>query len=121
MAVLKLTLSQAPLLSLGFVLLRCAIPHPPLTRCHPRIHDSRGCGVRSYDGAGRLERCELWGNATGGVLVRYEGAGPTLAACTIRDHAVDRAAGVHVEAGCHATVGADCVFARNAGGDVVRD
>ena len=44
---------------------------------------------------GRFEGCELWGNACGGVLV-CEGADPTLARCTIRDHAA--AAGVHVTA-----------------------
>ena len=69
---------------------------------------------------GRFEGCELWGNACGGVLV-CEGADPTLARCTIRDHAKGRAAGVWVEAGGNVTVGADCVFARNAGGDVVRE
>ena len=68
---------------------------------------------------GRLERLELWGNADGGVRV---GAGghPTLAACTIRDHTGGKAHGVWVTARSEATVGANCVFARNAGGDVVR-
>ena len=73
-----------------------------------------------FNGQGRLERCELWGNADAGVRV-WGGGGPTLAACTIRDHAKGRAAGVWVEAGGNVTVGADCVFARNAGGDVVRE
>ena len=70
-------------------------------------------------GRGRLERCELWGNAGGGVYVLAE-SDPTLAACIIRDHAAGRAAGVYVDAFSKATVGADCVFARNAKGDVVR-
>ena len=70
-------------------------------------------------GRGRLERCELWGNAAGGVFV-MGGGNPTLAACTLRDHATGQyAIGVYVEGGS-ATVGADCVFARNARGDVVR-
>ena len=64
--------------------------------------------------------CELWGNADGGVYADV-GGNLTLAACTLRDHATGRATGVYVRAGSHATVGADCVFARNAGGDVVRE
>ena len=78
------------------------------------------------DARGRLERCELWGNADGGVFVDME-ADPTLAACTLRDHAAGGQAysgcGVYVRADASkgkATVGADCVFARNAKGDVVR-
>ena len=67
----------------------------------------------------RLERCELWGNADRGVCV--VGGNATLTACTIRDHARGRASGVHVWGGGSAAVGADCVFARNAGGDVVRE
>ena len=72
-----------------------------------------------FRGRGRLERCELWGNADGGVRVQALGD-LYLAACTIRDHAAGRATGVYVRTGGAATVGADCVFARNAGGDVVR-
>ena len=68
---------------------------------------------------GRLERCELWGNADGGVYV-WEGGNPTLAACTLRDHSTGIATGVYVVAGSNAAVGADCIFARNVGGDVVR-
>ena len=72
---------------------------------------------------GYLERCELWGNANGGVYVT-SGGDPTLAACTLRDHTAGLAAGVYVafesDRPCKATVGADCVFARNAKGDVVR-
>ena len=98
------------------------VPSPtfPLEpRCRPRIHDGKACGVTvCRDGRGRLERCELWDNANGGVVVAM-GGGPTLAACTLRDHARGRAA-VHVGAGSNATVGADCVFARNGQGDVVR-
>ena len=51
---------------------------------------------------------------------------PTLAACTFRDHAAGSKAssgcGVYVDASSKgkATVGADCVFARNAKGGVVR-
>ena len=70
----------------------------------------------------RLERCELWGNADGGVFVQLMGD-PTLAACTLRDHAAGRAVGVYVDSTARglATVGADCVFVRNARGDVVRE
>ena len=71
-----------------------------------------------FDGKGRLERCELAANADGGVWVGA-GGDPTLAACVLRDHVAAQAAGVVVSPGCSATVGADCVFARNAGGDVV--
>ena len=66
-----------------------------------------------------LERCELWGNTDVGVRVTERG-NPTLTACIVRDHAEGRAAGVYLRSGSHATVGADCVFARNAKGDVVR-
>ena len=52
----------------------------------------------------------------------YAGGDPTLSGCTLRDHARGEAAGVFVRSNAagKATVGADCVFARNAGGDVVR-
>ena len=71
---------------------------------------------------GLLEGCELWGNARGGVWVQGDGD-PTLVACILRDHTDNAAAGVH---GCSdargkATVAADCVFARNAGGGFVRE
>ena len=74
------------------------------------------------NGKGCLERCELWGNANGGVRVQEEGD-PTLAACIIRDHSAGSAIGVIVRADAagKATIGSDCVFARNAGGDVVRE
>ena len=74
---------------------------------------------------GRLERCELWGNANGGLIV-LDGSDPTLASSTFRDHAAGRypysGCGVYVtsSAAGKVTVGADCVFARNARGDVVR-
>ena len=78
--------------------------------------------VVGWGGRGRLERCELWGNANGGVYVRAEGD-PTLTACTLRDHSAGVAAGVYVRSDARglATIGADCVFARNAKGDVVRN
>ena len=74
-----------------------------------------------HNGRGRMERCELWGNADGGVWVGG-GSDPSLAMCTLRDHAAGVACGVYVHstAAGKATVGADCVFARNAGGDVAR-
>ena len=54
---------------------------------------------------------------------------PTLATCTIRDHALSlrfkdgTGCGVLVQPSAEgrATIGADCVFARNAGGDVMRE
>ena len=98
---------------------RYSIPHPPFLRCCLRIHDGKSCGVHIYKSRGRLERCELWGNADGGVSVDYKGD-PTFASCTLRDHAAGRAFGVHLCTSSNVRVGADCVFARNAGGDVVR-
>ena len=93
-----------------------------------RVHDGRSCGIIVYgEGSqGRMERCELWGNAIGGLLVR-DGGDPTLAACTIRDHAAGSGRGsgcgvyVHSSAFGKGTVEADCIFVGNAGGDVVRD
>ena len=73
--------------------------------------------VAGRDTRGRLERCELWGNADGGVVVE-PGGDLFLAACTLRDHS-GGAAGVLVRAGGNAVV-EDCLFAGNAGGDVVR-
>ena len=73
----------------------------------------------------RPERCELWGYTRGRVVVQSSGD-PTLAACTLRDHPAGSEAysgcGVYVKADSKgkATVGADCVFARNAMGNVVR-
>ena len=73
-------------------------------------------------GRGRLERCELWGNGDGGVVVDMKGD-PLLAACTLRDHVAGKATGVYVHrsAAGKAMIGADCIFARNAGGDIVRE
>ena len=67
-----------------------------------------------------MERCELWRNAKRGVTV-FGGGNPhlTLAACTLRDHAAGNACGVYLWTRSSATVEADCVFARNAGGNVV--
>jgi len=71
---------------------------------------------------GRLEGCEIAGNADCGVFVQNEGD-PTLVGCTIRDHAAGEAAGIFVRASARgkAAVGAGNVFARNVGGDVVRE
>ena len=66
---------------------------------------------------GRLERCELWDNEYGGVKVKG-GGNPTLTACTIRNHVL---AGVFINGESNATVGTSCIFARNSGGDVVRE
>ena len=77
--------------------------------------------VVTQNARGRLERCELWGNANVGLYAEHRGD-PTLDACTLRDHAAGLAAGVYVAATAagKVTVGADCVFACNAKGDVVR-
>ena len=86
------------------------------------MRDGDSCGVFVNFGAkGRLERCELWGNADGGVVVVNTG-GPTLTSCTIRDHVAGRAVGVWVDATARggATGLLDCIFARNARGDVLR-
>ena len=74
---------------------------------------------------GRLEGCEIWGNSSSGCIV-YGGGDPTLVGCTIRDHSVWTFTGsgcglyVRTDAAGKATA-TDCVFARNAGGDVVRE
>ena len=78
--------------------------------------------VHGYSSRGRLEGCSIVGNVGGGVYVYSEGD-LKLGGCTICDHAAsDQACGVfvHVTARGRVTVGADCVFARNSGGDVVR-
>ena len=74
---------------------------------------------------GRLEACQIWANTIVGVAVQ-KGGDPTLRGCTIRDHrraawSLRGGAGLFVcadSAGKATTTG--CVFARNAGGDVVR-
>ena len=75
---------------------------------------------------GRLESCDIAGNKGGGLIVQDRGD-PTLIRCTIRDHAAGAAwagsgSGVWVrsDAKGKTTVAVDCVFMRNAGGDVVR-
>ena len=95
---------------------------PSLRDCIIREGKDSGVIVVNAGTRGRLERCELWGNADGGVWVG-DGGDPTLAACTLRDHAAGSACGVFVLSTAlgKATVGADCVFARNAKGDVVRE
>ena len=87
----------------------------------------RGNGVAVYGrGAkGRLDGCEVWANAEGGVWVAG-GGNPSIAGCIIRDHAGvwgghGSGCGVYARASAAGvTVAPDCVFARNAGGDVVR-
>ena len=71
-------------------------------------------------GSGLMERCELWRNAQGGVQV-WGGGEITLDACTFRNHTAGGACGVHVRDGGTMEVEADCIFANNAGGDVVRE
>ena len=71
---------------------------------------------------GRLEGCEIWGNANGGVEVSFDGD-PTLAGCSVRDHVkglYGRGCGVYVNSDARgkATIGSDCIFVRNADGDV---
>ena len=66
--------------------------------------------------------CEFDSNADAGVWVQ-KGGDPRILGCYIHDHRVGEAIGLLVlpSARGGASVGADCVFARNAGGDVVRD
>ena len=100
------------------------LPSPLSLRCYYRIYDGLESGVCVFgsNARGRLERCELWGNANCGVRV-FRGGDPLLVACTIRDHIKGRACGVLVENDAlgKTPVGADCVFARNAKGDVTRE
>ena len=74
----------------------------------------------------RLEGCDIGDNGIGGVLVTNEGD-PTLVGCTLRGHPErgnkpSSGSGVYVHSSARgrATVGADCVFANNAGANVVR-
>ena len=84
-----------------------------------------GVVIQGEEARGRLEGGEIWANAGGGAKVS-EGSDPALIGCTIRDHTelVTRASGcgvfVHPAVDGRAIVGPDCVFARNARGDVVR-
>ena len=77
-------------------------------------------------GKGRFEDCDIWGGDCGFYVVGW--GDPTIVGCTIHDHAKLRGeelegsgCGVYVafDAVGGVEVGADCVFARNAGGDVV--
>ena len=90
---------------------------------HHRIHDGKSAGAVVVTNArGRLEHCTLWGNADGGLAVAERGD-PTLAACVFRDHCAGQFAyGLFVDATARGgtTVGAGCVFLRNAKGGVVR-
>ena len=64
---------------------------------------------------GRLEGCQIWGNAKNGVAV--ESGDPTIAGCLIRDNGEY---GVMVDVGAgKVTCEADCIFARNAEGSIV--
>ena len=71
---------------------------------------------------GRLEGCEIAGNANCGVYVQ-NGGDPTLVGCNIHDHAAGEAAGVFVTSTARgkAALGAGNVFSRNVAGDVVRE
>ena len=105
-----------------------SLPSPPCPPRHRlRIHDGNGAGlvISGVGTKGRLEDCEVWGNSICGLYVMEEGD-PTLARCTVRDHAgrgdeEGSGCGVYVDptARGNATVGADCVFARNAKGGLV--
>ena len=105
----------------------CNGVHIDVTGC--RIHDAKATGVHIFqiNTVCRLEGSEIWGNRCG-VCVR-DGAETVLVGNAIRDHARGNeddqfsGAGLFVAsdaAGC-ATVSPDNVFARNAGGDVVRE
>ena len=77
----------------------------------------RGVGTR-----GRLEGCDVAFNGDCGVHVAMKGD-PTLAGCTLRGHwrSGSKACGVFVDptARGKGRVGADCVFTRNTGGDIL--
>ena len=83
--------------------------------------------VSGLGSQGLLQRCEMWGNGMGGVMVEM-GGHLTLDGNTIRDHASRRwtregGFGVFVSgsAAGHSDVKASNVFARNAGGNVKRE
>ena len=105
-------------------------PYPEINKLNAfplalRIHDNKNCGVYVSEARGFLGGCELWANGgPGGVCpsgVFVEGRGdPVIVACKIRDHAT---CGIFVRAdsrGC-TSVGPDCIYERNAEGDVVRE
>ena len=103
-------------------------PSHPFFAMACSIHGGQQGGV-IVSGAGtkgRLEACQIWANTIVGVAVQ-KGGDPTLRGCTIRDHrraawSLRGGAGLFVcadSAGKATTTG--CVFARNAGGDVVRE
>ena len=105
----------------------CGEAHVEVTGC--RIHDAKVTGIQAINEKTicRLEGNELWGNGCG-ICVREE-AEVVLVGNTIRDHArgdegnQSSGAGLFVArdgAGC-ATVRPGNVFARNDGGDVVRE
>ena len=89
---------------------------PVLLDC--RLHAGLEAGVSVVDlgSKGWLVRTEIWDNAHGGVWV-VEGT-PSLVGCTLRDHG---SAGIFVapSSAGKVLVAPDCVFARNAGGDVL--
>ena len=84
-----------------------------------KIHNEVNWGVQlDAGGRARLERCDIWSNGNDGVCVE-NGGDAELVACTIRDHPTGW--GVRVDSDSRATVGQDCVFDRNAKGDIIRD
>ena len=110
--------------------------HAPLPSRHVerRIHNNKWDGVRiSGDGTkATLERCEIWSNREGPGVQVLEGGDPTLIGCTIRDHStilnhsrwayIGSGVGLYVRADAAGkATWADCIFARNAVGDVVRE
>ena len=104
---------------------------PTHTRRHPlcRIHHCHQGGVLCHGVGtkGRLERCDIWSNMEAPGVEVKKGGDLTLIGCIIRDHRTSRfvegsGVGLFVRANAGGvTVGADCVFARNAWGDVVRE
>ena len=67
-----------------------------------------------------MERCVIWANVMGGLWA--EEGDPTIIACSIRDHTEGEwAHGIRIDAAAAGTTVADCVFARNAAGVVVRE
>ncbi len=92
----------------------------PTIEVEVRIEDGTvgRAAVPSGASTGEREALELR-DGDGGIRAHREGD-VHLVGCTIRDHVIGEAAGLSLYDGGKATWAPDCVFARNAGGDVVR-
>ena len=51
-------------------------------RAGGRIHEGKAQGVLVLEGAkGRVERCDIWGNALAGVHIQGQGTEPAVVDC----------------------------------------